>query len=69
MRAAAVHSLSLRNDPALKIVLEPLLEDGKETVRLRAAAGYLRLTAIQVRARSRKNTATPPSPEDAQKKK
>jgi len=69
VRAAAVHSLSLRNDPALKIVLEPLLEDGKETVRLRAAAGYLRLTAIQVRARSRKNTATPPSPEDAQKKK
>ena len=43
VRAAAVHSLSLRNDPALKVVLEPLLEDSKEPVRLRAAAGYLKV--------------------------
>ena len=32
---------------ALKKELEPLLEDDKEPVRLRAAAGYLRLSAIQ----------------------
>jgi len=47
VRAAAVHSISLRNDPALKKELEPLLADEKESVRLRAAAGYLRLSAIE----------------------
>jgi HEAT repeat protein len=59
VRAAAVHSLCMRNDPALKKALEPLLEDPKEPVRLRAAAGYLRLTAIQEKARNRKRTAPP----------
>jgi HEAT repeat protein len=54
VRAAAVHSLSLRNDPRLKKALEPLLEDTKEPVRLRAAAGYLRLSAIQEQAAARK---------------
>jgi HEAT repeat protein len=53
VRAAAVHSMSLRNDPALKKELEPLLADDKEPVRLRAAAGYLRLSAIEARARGR----------------
>jgi HEAT repeat protein len=47
VRAAAVHSISLRNDPSLKKQLEPLLQDDKESVRLRATAGYLRLSAIQ----------------------
>ena len=42
-----MHSISLRNDPALKKELEPLLADDKESVRLRAAAGYLRLSAIE----------------------
>lgn len=57
VRAAAVHSLSLRNNPALKSALEPLLEDTKEAVRLRAAAGYLRLSAIEARNRARQNAA------------
>ena len=47
VRAAAVHSISLRNDPGMKKELEPLLADDKEIVRLRAAAGYLRLSAIE----------------------
>jgi HEAT repeat protein len=47
VRAAAVHAMSLRNDPALKKELEPLLQDDSEPVRLRAAAGYLRLSAIE----------------------
>ena len=51
VRAAAVHSISLRNDPALKKELEPLLQDPKEPVRLRAAAGHLRLSAIEAGAR------------------
>jgi HEAT repeat protein len=53
VRAAAVHSISLRNDPALKKELEPLLQDDKESVRLRAAAGYLRLSAIEAGARTK----------------
>lgn len=58
VRAAAVHSLSLRNDPALKKELGPLLQDDKEAVRMRAAAGYLRLSAIQAGFGTRKRTAT-----------
>lgn len=51
VRAAAVHSIALRNDPALEKDLEPLLDDSKQAVRLRAAAGYLRLAAIKNRPR------------------
>src|SRR5580700_5715220 len=47
VRAAAVHALALRNDPAIKPDLEPLLFDAKEAVRLRAAAAFLRLSAIE----------------------
>jgi HEAT repeat protein len=47
VRAAAVHSLALRNDPALQTDLIPLMEEKKEGVRLRAAAGYLRLQLIR----------------------
>ena len=47
VRAAAVHALSVRNDPALETDLIPLLDDKKEAVRVRAAAGYLRLEAIK----------------------
>jgi HEAT repeat protein len=53
VRAAAVHSLSLRNDPSLMNAIEPLMKDDKEPVRLRAAAGYLRLLAIQAAPRVR----------------
>ena len=53
MRAAAAHSLALRNDPALRTALEPLLTDKKEAVRLRAAAGYLRLTSLSRPARKK----------------
>ncbi|HTA43167.1 MAG TPA: HEAT repeat domain-containing protein [Bryobacteraceae bacterium] len=47
VRAAAVHSIALRNDPELEADLIPLFEDKKEAVRVRAAAGYLRLEAIK----------------------
>jgi HEAT repeat protein len=47
VRAAAVHSIALRDTPALKQDLAPLLDDEKEGVRLRTAAGYLRLSAIE----------------------
>ncbi|MDP8988843.1 MAG: HEAT repeat domain-containing protein [Acidobacteriota bacterium] len=43
VRAAVAHAIALRNDPALMPRLLPLFDDGKEAVRLRAAAGYLRL--------------------------
>lgn len=47
VRAAAVHAIAVRNDPALEADLVPLLDDKKEAVRVRAAAGYLRLEAIK----------------------
>jgi hypothetical protein len=58
----------MRNEPALKKSLEPLLDDAKEPVRLRAAAGYLRLSAIQAKARIRKSPAPPVPPAEAPKK-
>lgn len=49
VRAAAVHSLALRNDPRLQKDIAIVLLDDKEEVRLRAAAAYLRLSAIRKR--------------------
>jgi HEAT repeat protein len=69
VRAAAVHSISLRNDPALKKELEPLLEDDKEPVRLRAAAGYLRLSAIEAVARIKERSEAVPPPGAPERKK
>jgi HEAT repeat protein len=69
VRAAAVHSISLRNDPALKKELEPLLQDDNEAVRLRAAAGYLRLSAIEASARMKKRSSSVPSPGPEEQKK
>ena len=65
VRAAAVHAISLRNDPAMKKDLEPMLEDDNGSVRLRAAAGYLRLSAIEAGARAKKRSTPtrPPAPE------
>jgi HEAT repeat protein len=63
VRAAAVHSLALRNDPKLRRDLEPMFEDDKEEVRLRAAAGLLRLSSVEAKASAR------PKPKAAAKKK
>ncbi|MCU1325654.1 MAG: lyase domain protein repeat-containing protein [Bryobacterales bacterium] len=51
VRAAAVHAIALRSDPSLKADLIPLLDDKKQAVRVRAAAGYLRLDTIRPPAR------------------
>jgi len=53
LRAAAVHSLALTNDPAVKKNIAPLLEDDKEAVRLRAAAAYVRLSPAPARRTSK----------------
>jgi HEAT repeat protein len=47
VRAAAVHALVLRDDPAFQPDIIPLLDDKTQGVRLRAAAGYLRLETIK----------------------
>ena len=47
VRAAAIHSLALQDDPARQADLAPLIDDKNEPVRLRAAAGYLRLETIK----------------------
>jgi HEAT repeat protein len=70
VRAAVAHSLALRDDPALQADLKPLLADKSEPVRLRAAAGYLRLDAIKnqpppppkAKPRPRRRTTTAAQP-------
>src|SRR4051794_36554877 len=47
VRAAAVHALAIRNDPAMKEDFVPLFDDKKDAVRSRAAAGYVRLVLIE----------------------
>ena len=47
VRAAAVHALVLRDQPAYQAEMIPLLDDKTEAVRLRAAAGYLRLETVK----------------------
>jgi hypothetical protein len=54
VRAAAVHSIALRNDASLAPDILPLLEDTKEPVRLRAASGYLRLQGMKEAPRPRR---------------
>jgi len=54
VRAAAVHAIAIRDDPTLKKELVPLLDDDKEGVRLRVAAAYLRLSAIEAAAAAHK---------------
>jgi HEAT repeat protein len=49
VRAASVHALALRDNQAFRKDFEPLLDDKKEAVRLRAAAGILRLQTIGAR--------------------
>jgi HEAT repeat protein len=60
VRAAAVHSLAVRNDPEVQHDLVPLFSDKKEAVRLRAAAAWLRLEVIKRRqAAAPKKAASP----------
>jgi HEAT repeat protein len=47
VRAAAVHAIAMRNDPALKQEFVPLFDDKKDAVQFRAAAGYIRLALLQ----------------------
>ena len=45
-RAAAVHVVAMHNDPSLLDKFVPLMDDKKEQVSFRAAAGYIRLYII-----------------------
>jgi HEAT repeat protein len=58
VRASAVHALAMRNKPAVKSDVGELTADTKEEVRLRAAAGWLRLNTIETHAKSRPPAAT-----------
>jgi HEAT repeat protein len=59
VRAAAVHALALRNNPAVRKDLDPMIEDESEAVRLRVAAAVLRLAAIEKRASPAPHPAPP----------
>jgi len=68
-RAAAVHALVMQDEPAFQTDIIPLLDDKTEGVRLRAAAGYLRLETVKntpkrvpPKPRKRQVTSTPPKP-------
>ena len=47
VRAAGVHALVLRDEPEFEADIVPLLDDKSDAVKLRAAAGYLRLDTIK----------------------
>ena len=47
VRAAVVHALALRNDRSLLPLMKAQFDDPKEGVRLRAAAGYLRVSWLK----------------------
>jgi len=53
VRAAAVHALALRNNPALQPDIARLINDDNQAVRLRAAAAYIRFDTIKSDARAR----------------
>lgn len=62
VRAAGVHALVLHDNPQFEADIIPLLDDKSEPVRLRAAAGYLRLETVKntpKRKRPVKTTAAP----------
>ena len=70
VRAAAVHALVMHDNPAFQADIVPLLEDKTEGVRLRAAAGYLRLETVRnsprpaaSKIRKRPIKKTPPQPQ------
>jgi HEAT repeat protein len=70
VRAAAVHALVLRDNPTFETDILPLIDDKNEAVRLRVAAGYLRLETIKntpdpkpVRKRRPVKKAPPPKPQ------
>jgi HEAT repeat protein len=60
LRSVAVHLLATTNNTAYRKDLTPLLDDEKETVRLRAAAGYIRLSSVGS-TRMRPNRPASPS--------
>jgi HEAT repeat protein len=57
VRAAGVHALVLRDNPAFQSNIVPLLDDKNDAVKLRAAAGYLRLETIKNAKPTRKRPA------------
>jgi HEAT repeat protein len=59
VRAAGVHALLLRNDPAFQSDIVPLLDDRNDAVRLRVAAGYLRLETIKSQPKKPARTRPP----------
>lgn len=68
VRAAGVHALVLRDDPAFQADIVPLLDDKNQGVRLRAAAGYLRLEDIKRKHKTapRRRRVTKTGPAKAQ---
>ena len=62
VRAAAVHAIALRNEPAQKEAIAQLCLDKTEAVRLRAAVGWLRLDSIPKNVRRKTTPKAPAKP-------
>ncbi len=58
VRAAAVHAIAMRDETRMIETIQPLMDDMRESVRLRASAAYLRLAWLE---QSRKYTEVPAS--------
>lgn len=67
VRAAAVHSIAMRGETKVLGEIEPLMDDLKEPVRLRASAAYLRLAWIE-QTRKYGDPTAPRLPSKAPKK-
>jgi HEAT repeat protein len=63
VRAAGVHALVLRDNPAFQSAILPLLDDKNDAVRLRVAAGYLRLETIKNAPKRPVVKKAPPKPQ------
>jgi HEAT repeat protein len=61
VRAAAAQAIGMSNDSKSASLLVPLLDDGSERVRFRAAAAWMRLTQFAASARSKTIRKTPAS--------
>ncbi len=68
VRAAAAQAIGMSNDSRRANLLTPLLDDGNERVRFRAAGAWMRLTQFAASARSKAVQKAPGSKDSVQTK-
>ena len=66
VRAAAVHAIAMRGDTNVIGEIEPLMDDMKEPVRLRASAAFLRLAWLEQSRKYGESPTSKPAPKMSQ---